>query len=57
MNAKEIGMRYWQAFRHAIENYVAAVERNENGTLIHCLAKVVKLRESELDKIEGQKGA
>lgn len=46
--------RYWQAFRTAIENYVEAVNRNENGTLIHCLAKVVKLRESELDRAEGK---
>lgn len=52
MNKSERVHRYWQALRDAIENYVKAVEKNENGTLIHCLARVVKLRESELDRAE-----
>lgn len=55
MNESEIINRYWLAFRHAIENYVAAVEQNENGTLIHCLARVVRLRESELEQAQGKR--
>jgi hypothetical protein len=54
MNDTEIIQRYWTAFRHAIENYVKACDENKNGTLIHCLAQVVRLRESELDRAEGK---
>lgn len=54
MNQKEIIHRYWMALRYAIENYVAAVEQNQNAVLIRCLGRVVTLRESELDKAEGK---
>lgn len=54
MAEKQVIQRYWQALRHAVENYVAAAEENKNGQLIHCLARVVRLRESELDQAEGK---
>lgn len=49
----QIQKRYWDALRLAIEDYVAAVEKNENGYVIHGLARIVKLREAELDHIKG----
>lgn len=52
-----IRRRYWDAYRMAIEEYVQAVERNENGYLIHGLAQVVKLREADLDKVLDRKVA
>jgi hypothetical protein len=55
MNKSELIRRYWDAWRIAIENYVAACDRNENGTLIHCLGKVVIVREAEFYRI--QRGA
>ncbi len=51
----QIRQRYWDAFRIATEEHLAAVERNENGFLIHGLARVVRLREDDLYKVIDQK--
>jgi hypothetical protein len=56
-NDNQIQRRYWDAFRIAIEEYNLAVERNENGFLIHGLARVVRLREQDLDKVLDRKVA
>lgn len=54
MNESEIIQRYWNMWRIAIENYVAAVERNENRTLITCLEKVINVREAEFHRAGGK---
>lgn len=57
MNEKEVFLRYWWALRHATENFVAETNKpyeQQNGTLVHCLERVVNLRISELDRAEGQ---
>lgn len=58
MNDSEIALRYWWALRHATENFVKETDKHydeQNGTLIHCLHRVVNLRISELDRVEGKR--
>lgn len=54
MNESELIRRYWHDWRIAIENYVAAVEKNENRTLITCFEKVIAVRESEFYRAGGK---
>ncbi len=49
--------RYWNLYREAIEAFVKAQEDNKNGTLIHSLERVVRIRERDLDQIEDKKAA
>jgi hypothetical protein len=44
--------RYWNLYREAIEAFVKAVEENKNGTVIHSLERVIKIRERDLDQVE-----
>jgi hypothetical protein len=53
----QVRRRYWEALRIALEEYVEAVERNENGFVIHGLANVVRIREADLDKVMPRKVA
>ena len=51
---KYFGRRAWEAYRDAVEAFVKAVEENRNGHRIHCLAQLVRIREKDLDAIEGK---
>jgi len=42
--------RYWELYREAIESFVKAVDKNENGIIIHALERVIKIRERDLDQ-------
>ena len=46
--------RYWNLYREAIEAFTKAIEDNQNGTLIHSLERVVRIRERDLDRVEGK---
>jgi hypothetical protein len=54
MEDQLIQLRYWNLYREAIEKYVKAVEENENGLTIHALAHIVRIRERDLDQMEGK---
>lgn len=47
MNESELILRYWHAWRIAIENHVIASNRNENDQLMRCLAKVIDVCEAD----------
>ncbi len=49
--------RYWTLYREAIEAFVKALDENQNGTLIHSLERLVRIRERDLDQIEDKKAA
>lgn len=59
IKTKEVGMRddtyekirYWNLYREAIEAFVKAIEENKNGTVIHSLERLVKIRERDLDEV------
>lgn len=44
-------IRYWNLYREAIEAFVKAIEENKNGTVIHSLERLVKIRERDLDEV------
>ncbi len=46
--------RIWNAYREAIEAFNKAAEENKNGTLIHSLERIVRIRERDLDQAEGK---
>ncbi len=46
--------RYRDLYREAIEAFVKAQNENQNGTLIHSLERVIRIRERDLDQAEGK---
>ncbi len=52
MTDQMLKSRYWNLYREAIEAFVKALEENQNGTLIHSLERVIRIRERDLDQAE-----